>query len=355
MLVDAWGPAHTRASSGGESRLIRAGYGRDALYSKMAAASLAEWKCLSESVVLPLFHNTGVISFFEGENDYAAGSYETMRALDLRIDRLEHAELKRRWPQIDWSDVAFGLWEPDFGALMARRSVASLVEGFVRNGGTYRQAAILSPKADRRLESLETLDGETLHAAEFVFACGPWMGRLFPEVIGERLFVTRQEVFFFRPPAGDARFNSDALPGWIDFFGESAMYGFPDLESRGFKIAIDAHGPIVDPDTNDRLPRAGSLATVRTYIERRFPGLKGAPLSEVRVCQYENSSNGDLLIDRHPNHDNAVLVGMGSGHGFKLGPEAGRLAAALLIDPASNPEPAFTLATKALQQRRAVH
>jgi glycine/D-amino acid oxidase-like deaminating enzyme len=354
-LVDAWGPAHARASSGGESRLIRAGYGRAGRYSKMAADSLTEWARLSQDADLPLFHKTGVLSFFATENDYATASYETMRALNLRIDRFESAALKLRWPQIDWSDVAFGLWEPDFGALMARRGVASVVEGFVRNGGIYRQGAILPPKAGLRLEALETAQGERLHAGEFVFACGPWLRRLFPQAIGERLFVTRQEIFFFRPPAGDTRFSAAALPGWIDFFGTSGMYGFPDLESRGFKIASDTHGPIIDPDTTDRLPGAEALANVRAYMNRRFPGLKDAPLSEVRVCQYENSSNGDLLIDRHPDYANAILVGMGSGHGFKHGPEVGRLAAALLIDPASRPDPVFTLATKALQQARAVH
>ncbi len=355
MLVDAWGPAHARASSGGESRLIRAGYGTARRYSEMAAESLAEWQRLSKDADLPLFHQTGVLAFFDKENEYATGSYNTMRELGLATDRLEGAELARRWPQVDWSGVAFGLWEPTFGALMARRSVASVVDGFVRKGGTYRKAAILPPQARSKLEALQTADGETLQAAEFVFACGPWLGRLFPEVIGERLFVTRQEIFFFRPPAGDTRFDAAAMPGWIDFFGDEVMYGFPDLESRGFKLANDSHGPIVDPDTNDRLTQPESLAQVRGYLGRRFPALKDAPLSETRVCQYENSSNGDFLIDRHPEYANAILVGMGSGHGFKHGPAVGTCAAKLLTEPASRPDPLFTLATKATQQARLVH
>ncbi|MFN7165341.1 MAG: FAD-dependent oxidoreductase [Hyphomonas sp.] len=354
-LVDAWGPAHARASSGGESRLTRAGYGTSRKYSAMAAESLEEWKRLSKDQDLPLFHNAGVLVFFDQENEYATGSYETMRALNLRTERIEPEELRRRWPQIDWSGVKFALLENDFGALMARRSVGTLVEQFVRNGGTYRKAAILPPKGGETLEALETAAGEKLHAGEFVFACGPWLGKLFPEAIGNRLFVTKQEIFFFRPPAGDTRFAMPAMPGWIDFFGGTVMYGFPDLESRGFKVANDVHGAYVDPDTNDRLTEAASLAQVRDYMGRRFPGLKDAPLSETRVCQYENSSNGDLLIDRHPQWANAVLVGMGSGHGFKHGPSVGKAAARLLTDPASKADPLFTLATKATQQARLVH
>ena len=55
----------------------------------------------------------------------------------------------------------------------------------------------------------------------------------------------------------------------------------------------------------------------------RFPDLADRPLSEARVCQYENSSNGEFLIDRHPAGEKVVLVGAGSGPGFKHGPGGG--------------------------------
>lgn len=353
-LVDAWGPAHARSSSGGESRLIRAGYGASRVYSQMAVESLVEWVHLSEDADLPLFHQTGVLAFFDKENDYARASHDTMRALNLRTECLDAGELARRWPQIAWDGVAFGLWEPDFGALMARRSVSSLVENFVRQGGAYIHAAVLPP-AGAALYELKTSNSETLSADEFVFACGPWLGKMFPDIIDRRLFVTRQEIYFFRPPAGDARFIGAALPGWIDFLGDAFMYGFPDLEGRGFKVANDIHGPIVDPDLNDRLISTESLTTIRAYVGRRFPALRDAPLSEARVCQYENSSNGDLLIDRHPHYPNAVLVGMGSGHGFKHGPAVGARATRLLVNPDHKPDPLFSLATKASKQIREVH
>ena len=83
--------------------------------------------------------------------------------------------------------------------------------------------------------------------------------------------------------------------------------------------------------------------------------MKDAPLLESRVCQYENSSNGDLLIDRHPTANNVFLVGAGSGHGFKHGPEVGRYAAELVTGRLKTPEPRFSLATKAEEQNRAVH
>jgi glycine/D-amino acid oxidase-like deaminating enzyme len=356
MLLDAWGPAHARASSGGESRMTRGSYGADEVYTRMALDSLTEWRALSERSGLPIFHELGVLFFFPEVEPFLEETMRVHRRLGLPTELLDHAALARRFPQIDFSGVAAGLYEPRFGALMARRAVQTLVAEFVRNGGDYRQAQVLPPDGrGRALGHVRTAAGETLRADRFVFACGPWLGRVFPDLLARRIFPTRQEVFFFAPEAGDARFEPGRLPGWADFNGGDIYYGFPDLEGRGFKIAHDAHGPPMDPDTGDRTPSAGALADVRAFMARRFPDLARRPLSEARVCQYENSSNGDLLIDRHPAYDNVVLAGAGSGHGFKHGPAVGRYAADLLLGTLQAPEPRFSLATKAEQEARAVH
>lgn len=355
-LVDAWAPAHSRASSGGESRMTRAAYGPDAIYARMAHESLAEWKALSARAELPIFHRSGVLFFFGQEEPYVVQSLEVHRALGLPTERLGPAELRRGYPQIAWDGVALGLYEPDFGALMARRAVQSLVAEFVKAGGRYEQAAIAPPQGGgERLGGISTTAGETLSAEQYIFACGPWLPKLFPDVLGRRIFPTRQEVFFFATEAGDDRFSPANLPGWADFNQGDIFYGFPDLEGRGFKIAHDAHGVAVDPDRNDRNYTAAALTEVRAYMRRRFPSLADRPLAEARVCQYENSANGDFLIDHHPGWSNVLLVGGGSGHGFKHGPAVGRYAAALLTGGLTRPEPRFSLASKGEQEARAVH
>ena len=93
---------------------------------------------------------------------------------------------------------------------------------------------------------------------------------------------------------------------------------------------------------------------VREYIARRFPALRDAPIVETRVCQYENTSSGDFLVDRHPEMENVWFAGGGSGHGFKHGPALGEYVTEQLFDkkPA---EPRFSLSTKAARQQRAVY
>jgi glycine/D-amino acid oxidase-like deaminating enzyme len=132
------------------------------------------------------------------------------------------------------------------------------------------------------------------------------------------------------------------LPAWVDASDPDLHYGFPDIESRGFKIALDRHGPKFDPDATDRRITDQALMEVRAYLARRFPALSQRPLAESRVCQYENSDNGHLLIDRHPAWNNVWIVGGGSGHGFKHGPAVGKYVTGLVLGT-GKPEPAFAL------------
>ena len=353
-LIDAYGPAHSRASSGGESRLTRAAYGKDEIYTRMAMDSLPQWKALSAVAGLPIFVPAGVLFFFPTEEPYVRESITAHKKFGLPTDVLTQAEMALRSPMIDFSGISIGLYEPGFGALMARRSVLTLVDRFVGAGGHYEKGFVEPPSAGAKLNELHLSSGGRIQADRFVFAAGPWLPKLFPDVIGKRIEATRQEVFFFAPPAGDRRFLPGAMPGWADFNGGDIFYGFPDLESRGVKFAHDQHGVQVDPDMQDRRPTDAALAEIVAYRDRRFPLLKGAPLTEARVCQYENSSNGDFLIDLHPEWPNLLLVGGGSGHGFKHGPEVGRYAAARLFG-LGRPEPRFSLATKSEVHHREVH
>ena len=205
-----------------------------------------------------------------------------------------------------------------------------------------------------RFQALRLSGGTKLEADAFVIAAGPWLGKIFPDLLGPRIVPTRQEIFYFAPPAGDPQFQPAAMPGWADFNGGDFFYGFPDLEARGAKFAHDVHGPVVDPDTQSRRPTEAALAEVIAFRDRRFPLLRGAPLIGAEVCQYENSSNGDFLIDFHPDMPNVLLVGGGSGHGFKHGPEVGRYAPrGCLARPAWNRR--FSLASKGVSQHREVH
>jgi sarcosine oxidase len=355
VLLDQYGAASSRASSGGESRIIRCGYGSDEIYTRMAKRSLALWSRFFRETGRELFHRTGVLWMSNPANQYAAQSRETLRKAQVPFRDLSAGDLARLYPQIHTTSGTVAILEPESGALMARQAVELLLEVFIARGGMYRLASVRPPLGHGRLDRVTTSGGESIAADAFVFACGPWLGKVFPDVLQERIFPTRQEVFFFGVPAGDRRFESPQMPIWIDFEDNRGMYGFPDLERRGFKVAFDNHGPPFDPDSGNRLVSAEQIAAARAYVAERFPALRDAPIVDSRVCQYESTSNGDFLIDRHPAFDNVWIAGGGSGHGFKHGPAIGEYVAARVTGASAPPvEPRFSLASKGTEQRRSV-
>lgn len=336
------------------------GYGADELYTRWAINSLAQWKELfaaaPPSALAALFHETGVL-WLAGEGDKQLGATkEVLTRCKVPFKSLNRDAIAERYPQFALHGIDTGILETGSGVLMARRSVMAVVEQGARHGVEYRQAHVASPTFAQasapQLDAITTSSGEKIAAGQFVFACGAWLGKVFPEILGPRIFPSRQEVFFFGVPPGDESFSAKALPTWL--IQRDEVYGMPDLESRGFKIALDHHGERVDPDTQSRVASAESSERVRNYVAERFPALRNAPIVETRVCQYENTSNGDFLIDRHPQLNNVWFAGGGSGHGFKHGPAFGEYVARQLSEggPA---EPRFSLASKATEQKRAVY
>jgi glycine/D-amino acid oxidase-like deaminating enzyme len=288
-----------------------------------------------------LYTRTGALWMVADEGEFVRASLPFLKEFAFAYDELTPAEAGRRYPQIAFDGIRWALLEKEAGFLFARRSCADVVDGFVSEGGEYRQGqAAPGEIAGGRLSGVALSDGTRLAADAYVFACGPWLPRVFPELLGKRIEPTRQEVFFFGTPAGDPRFSEDRMPVWVEtprFF-----YGIPGNERRGFKIADDARGPAFDPTSGDRTPSAEGLRSAREYVARRFPALASAPLVESRVCQYENSTDHHFIVDRHPEAANLWILGGGSGHGFKHGPAVGELAAGNVLGEKA-PEPLFSL------------
>jgi sarcosine oxidase len=353
-LVDAYGPGNSRASSGGETRVIRGAYGANETYTRSSWRSLEQWKALLGQAQPPYFHETGVLIMARAEDPQTEASLTTLARVGVPHERLERRELERRFPQFNFDQIHWAIYEPKGGVLMARRAV-QFVQAAARDAGVVyidgRACPVSESVSDGPLAAVELGEGTAVRGAAFVFACGPWLPKVFPSALGARIFPTRQEVYYVGPPAGDVRFGPSSIPAWIDFAEE--IYGLPDIERKGFKIAPDRHGPPFDPDAGERVVTAAGRRTVRAYVAKRFPALARQPFVASEVCQYENTSNGDFLIDRHPARPNVWLVGGGSGHGFKHGPAVGQYVAEHVVSGAA-PEPLFSLAIKATRQRRSV-
>ncbi len=353
-LLDAYGPANSRASSGGETRVIRMGYGPDELYTRWSARSLPVWKEFAERTGQHFFHQTGVLWLSNDADAYTMQLLDVLSRNKMVCEKLSATEIRRRWPQLSFGDVTWGVLEPESGLLMARQAVQALVKDALRNGVEFTHSSVLPPvSSSSKLNAIRTSTGDSISAGVFIFACGPWLPKLFPSMLADRISPTRQEVFFLGPPSGNDNFRPPKMPVWLHHTHPDLPYALPDIENRGFKIAFDRHGSDFDPDSGSRIVGEESITELRAYLKDHIPALHDAPIVETRVCQYENTSNGDFLIDRHPDFENVWMVGGGSGHGFKHGPAVGEYLSARILDNAPA-EPRFSLAAKQTTRMRAV-
>lgn len=348
VLIDTWGPGNSLSSSGGKTRVIRSIYGPDRIYSEMVKRAFPQWeKLAASSPSEPLYVETGALWMERGDDSYVRAALPIVRELGFPVDELKVPEAAKRYPQINFEGVRTAYFEQKAGALLARRACVVVRDTFVNEGGTYRTAeAKAGPVAKGKMTSLRLGDGSHVEADAYVFACGPWLGQVFPKVIDGRVRPTRQEVYYFTIPS-DA-YAAPNLPIWIDF-GRHIVYGIPGVDGRFFKYADDTRGATIDPTTMKRTPSAEGIEMARKFLAERFPAIAKEPLLSAEVCQYENSPDGNLIIDRDPEASNVWIAGGGSGHGFKLSPVVGEMVADAVLQ---RKEPPKTFSLERLRQSK---
>src|SRR5206468_167882 len=165
LLLDAYGPGHSRSSSGDESRIIRMGYGADEIYTQWSRRSLVQWKELfAETASQELFQKTGVLWLAESGNAQLQATGDALGRNQVEFEELDRAALGLRYPQINLHGIASGIYESESGVLMARRAVAATVAKAVRLGATFKLAAIAEPHRSGTFEYVTSGAGEQFSA-----------------------------------------------------------------------------------------------------------------------------------------------------------------------------------------------
>jgi glycine/D-amino acid oxidase-like deaminating enzyme len=333
VLVDQFEPGDRRATSGGETRLIRSGHGAETDYTEMARRAWTLWRELERETGTDLLTETGVCWFAGAGGDWVSESEASLRRLGIPAERWSPDDAAKRFPSLRTGDLEWVLHEPEAGVLQAQKAVRTLAaEAQARGAQLVRGRA--QPHGDAVL-----VNGAAREGDHVVWSCGGWLASLFADVVQVR--VALQELFFF---AGAPAWRN--VPGWID--PAHNMYGTPDLHGLGVKVACDDTGPPLDPDAD--LPPASEAGErlARRYLAERFPALADVPLAGSTTCRYELSADTHFIVAPHPDHASVWLVGGGSGRGFKHGPAlAERIAAAWLQDAPLPPH--FALGGRSLR------
>lgn len=322
-LVEQHVPGTVRSASGGDTRLLRSAHGDVDWYATLSRHARERWLDLQERTGTRIWEQVGLAWFARTADGFEERSRRSLERLGIPHDWLSPDDARTLYPSLNVDDLYAVLHEPEGGVLHARRATQLLVEDAERAGV--------------RFETRRVTPADAPGADAVVWACGAWLGALFPREV--ELTVSRRDVFFF---GGGGAWRG--TPGFCDY--DAPFYGHGEIGGLGVKVAPDVPGGAVDPDLLDRLPSPEREADARAYAAHRFPALAGAPIVGARVCQYTLTNDTHFVVARHPEQPRWWLVGGGSGHGFKHGPALGDYVAEC-VEGVREPEPFHGLGPRA--------
>ena len=274
-LVEQHGPANSRASSGGETRIIRSGYGSSAVYARWARESLPEWLELERRTSEQLFVKTGAL-FVGRAGQWLDDTERTLHNQDIRCERLQPQDLRARFPQLTFP-AASGIFEPDAGVLFARRAVQRLVAALVNEGVTLITGRITGVS-----------DPLVVGSDAVIFACGPWLPTLFPELLvgDDRADETGGLSSSVRLQRTLPYAASSCLRGSRSTRASTACRIWSIVASRSRSMHTGRR-PI--PSRSIAPSSAEAIAAVREILKRRLPAVgqcSAARVSRVPVREY---------------------------------------------------------------------
>ena len=331
-VFDRAEPPADDAASTDRSKALRYEYGAHcALYVPLVEESRAAWRALAEDWGAPLYVETGVVALARAfdPDRHERQSYEFLRAAGRPVERLEPAEAQRRFPQFSYENIVAVIWNPEGGYVRAAEAVRATVAAARALGVeivTGARVADVDERPDRAI--LELAGGEAREFDAAVVCAGPWFQRLVPESAA-RVRPLRQFVTYYRPPGGQAAaFSPPVFPVWMHDLVDSGWYGMP-LQDGVLKVARHEPGEPADPDA-PRVVREEDREASRAFVAANLPAIDPGWYAEDKGCLYAMTDDGHFVIDRVPGAAHLFVAGGGSGHGFKMGPAVGRMAADLL-------------------------
>jgi len=320
---------HVRGESQDHSRIIRLSY-HAPNYVRLAKRAYESWAVLEAESETQLVLKTGGLDFGPRAGAIPLQGYaEAMTACDVPFERLDSREIMRRWPPFTLTDDIEGLFQSDSGIAMAARANDAHRKMARAHGAVLRDNAPVERIIDHGGEIEIGAGGTSYRCGKLVIAAGPWTNRALANFgIKMSLEITKEQVTYFAAPDLSA-FAPGRFPVWI-WMDDPSFYGFPVFGEAGPKVAQDAGGKPVDPDTRTFEPDPENFARVEGFLRRYLPSALG-PVIYTKTCLYTLTPDRDFVIDTVPGHP-GISFAIGAGHAFKFASVIGRILAELVAD-----------------------
>ncbi len=321
---------HEKGASEDHSRIIRLSY-HTPTYVALARHAYATWRIVEEETQEPLLVRSGGLDLFPPGAAIPSADYEeSMSACGVPFERLDAAEIVRRWPQFRLDDGVYGLYQSLGGIAPARKGNAAHQRLARRHGATLLDQTPVTAIAPRADGVEVTTPTATYRCRRLVVTADAWTNELLAP-LGLRLPLTlmQEQVTYYASPHL-REFQPDRFPVWI-WMDDPCFYGIPVYgEERGVKAAQDVAGCETTPATRSFEPDPATLARVGAFVQRTLPRAYGPALYS-KTCLYTLTPDRDFVIDTLPAYPQIALA-LGAGHAYKFAGIIGRILSELAID-----------------------
>ncbi|MCD2138075.1 N-methyl-L-tryptophan oxidase [Salinicoccus halitifaciens] len=355
LMVDAYDPPHAHGSHGGDTRLIRHAVGEGLHYIPLALRSQEMWNELQEHSEDEIFRETGIINFGYEGSEFLANTIEGAREYGLEIETLTQEEIRERWPDMQGEDLDIGYYEEKGGVIMGENAIRTYRRLALQNGAKLlidTPVKSIHPEEDKVTVKTEH---DTFTGDQIILSAGGWTGRFLKDLgLDLKLQPSRRTIAWFE--ADEAFYSSDNFPGFIGRTRNGAFYGFPSIDGTGVKIGR-FNGDSEDDDEPENMDKNFGAYEKDEENLRNFLGeyMKEAngKLNRGVACIFNNTPDEDFIIDRHPEHENILIAGGFSGHGFKYVPVIGEIFTQLITEGETEHDISeFSITREALYEKK---
>jgi sarcosine oxidase len=337
--IDRFAPPHDLGSTHGETRITRMAIGEGAHLTPLASRSNVLWREIAQETGRPLLSNSGLLIISSREKtsfthvaDFFPNTVKAARAFGVAHEIWDAPSVRRRFPQFRIGDHEVGYYEPEAGFLRPEACVAAQLEIARLRGAEIRTGERVMGFTPRPHDVVITTDRNSYIARTLVIAAGPWLPELLDDRLAGLFRVVPQAQFWFAP--GDDSFRSDRFPTFIwELSGrKQAIYGFPDIDGTGVKVATEQYEVAAEASSASREVNPSACTLMyETYVRPFLPGLS-ATCTRATACLYTVTADFGFVVDRHPDSENIIIASCCSGHGFKHAAALGEALSQLVLD-----------------------
>lgn len=328
--IEQYPLVHDQGSSHGETRIIRLAYYEHPDYVPLLRRAFERWYELEQECGEQLLTETGMLSMGEPASELIAGIKQAAAEHSLALEHYSAAEVTRRWPQWKLPESYVGVFENVAGYLRVERCIREQLNVAAKHGAQIvAETPVISWDATGSSVTVKTAR-ETYHAAKLVIAGGAWNPALLAG-LNLPLTVARMVPCWFEVP-DPHQFTRQHFPCFIHASPAGEFYGFPQIDGQGLKLAPHhCTREVASPDEVDRATNERDETELRRFASEWLTAPLGRCLKR-SVCMYTLTPDRHFVIDTHPEHDNVVMAGGFSGHGFKFASVVGEILADLAIN-----------------------